>query len=179
MTWLRVMSKELYNNVFRFVLLGAFQVLVLQQISNAFSGFPYINIFVYPLFILLLPFQINRMLLSVLGFLMGIAIDIAYDSPGIHASVMLLIAYIRPIVIRRLEPKGGYTANSSPTPKRMNWNWFLRYSAILMGLHLFFYFSVEAFTYAYILSILLKTIVSFPLSMLFIILFMAIFSPSN
>lgn len=173
------MSKDLYNNIFRFVLLCAFQILVLQQMSNAFSGFPYINIFVYPLFILLLPFQINRMLLSFLGFLIGIAIDIAYDSPGIHASVAVFIAYIRPFIIYRLEPKGGYTANSSPTPKRMGWGWFLRYASILMGLHLFFYFSVEAFTYAYILSILLKTVVSFPLSMLFILLIMAIFSPSN
>lgn len=173
------MSKDLYNNAFRFVLLCAFQILVLQRITNAFSDFPYIHILVYPLFILLLPFQVNRMLLSFLGFLIGIVIDIAYDSPGIHASVMLFIAYLRPFIINRLEPKGGYTANSSPTPKKMGWNWFLRYSAILMGLHLFFYFSVEAFTYAYILSILLKTVVSFPLSMLFILLFMAIFSPSN
>jgi hypothetical protein len=173
------MTKDLYNNIFRFGLLCAFQILVLQQMSNAFSSFPYINIFVYPLFILLLPFQINRMLLSVLGFLIGIVIDIAYDSPGIHASVSLFIAYIRPFIIKRLEPKGGYTANSSPTSKRMGWSWFLRYASILMGLHLFFYFSVEAFTYAYILSILLKTVISFPLSMLFILLIMAIFSPSS
>ncbi len=173
------MSRELYNNAFRFLLLCAFQILVLQRISNAFINFPYINIHIYPLFILLLPFKIDRMLLSFLGFLAGLTIDVFYDSPGIHASALLLIAYIRPIIIRRLEPKGGYTSNSSPTPKRMGWGWFLRYAAILMVIHLFFYFSVEAFTYAYIISILIKTVVSFALSMLFILLIMAIFNPSG
>lgn len=173
------MSKDLYNNAFRFLLLCAFQILVLQRIGNAFINFPYITILVYPLFILLLPFRTNTMLLTFIGFIAGLTIDIFYDSPGIHASATLFIAYIRPVIIRRLEPKGGYTTNSSPTPKRMGWTWFLRYAAVLMGIHLFFYFSVEAFTYAYILSILVKTAVSFVLSMLFILLIMAIFNPSD
>jgi len=173
------MSKELYTNAIRFILLGLFQVLVLQRIGQAFPAFPYVNIFIYPLFILLLPFRIDTMLLIVLGFILGFSVDWFYDSPGIHASVMVLVAYFRPALIRRIEPKGGYTANSSPTPKRMGWNWFFRYSAILMGVHLFFYFSVEAFTYAYIVSILLKTAVAFVLSMIFILLLMAIFNPSN
>ncbi len=173
------MSKDFFNNLFRFFLICLFQVLVLQRIGNAFPDFPYVNIFIYPLFILLLPFQTNPMLLNGLGFLLGLTIDMFYDSPGIHASVMLFIAYFRPSLVRRIEPKGGYTANSSPTPKRMGWAWFFRYTGILMGLHIFFYFSVEAFTYVYIVSILIKSIISFALSMLFLMLIMAITNPSN
>ncbi len=173
------MSKDFFTNAFRFVILCLFQILVLQEISLSFPGIPYINIIVYPLFILLLPFTITPIVLTILGFVTGITIDIFYDSMGIHASICLVIAYFRPSLIRRLEPKGGYVANSTPTPNKMGWPWFLQYSGILMTIHLFLYFSVKAFTFVFIVSILLKTITALVLSMIFIILLVAIFNPSS
>lgn len=173
------MSKDFFTNAFRFAFLCLVQILVLQRISLSLSSFPYINIMIYPLFIFLLPFSITPTILTLLGFFLGITIDIAYDSLGIHASVTLAIAFFRPYLIKWMEPKGGYTSNSSPTVKRMGWGWFLRYAAILIGMHHFLYFSVQAFTFVYIISILLKTIIAFLLSMLFIIFTMAIFNPSD
>ena len=51
------MSSVIFTNIFRFVGLVLIQVLFLQRLSLEFPAFPYLNIFVYPLFILLLPFR--------------------------------------------------------------------------------------------------------------------------
>lgn len=47
----------------------------------------------------------------------------------------------------------------------------------MLGAHLFFYFCVEAFTFAFYVDILLNFLISFPVSMLFIIMFQRIFEP--
>ena len=172
-------NNVVFTNASRFVLLCLFQVWILRSISVAFPNFPYLNIFVYPLFILLLPFKINQTLVIFLGFALGLTIDLFYDTLGLHASVCTFLAFIRPLPLRWLEPKGGYLVSDSPTPKKMGMGWFLRYSAILMAVHIVAYFSVEAFTPYYFVSILLKSLVSFGLSMIFMIFVMTIVNPSN
>lgn len=173
------MSSSVITNAFRFIVLLLLQVLILKRISVGWEGYLYINILLYPLFILLLPFRTPTAVVILLGFLMGLAVDLFYSSPGIHASASVFTAYIRGFVLQQLEPRGGYNINHSPTKERMGAGWFFRYAAILMALHLFFYFSVEVFTYVYIVDILLKTFYSFIFSGLFIIIVMFIFNPQD
>ena len=168
------MNNAIFTNGLRFIGLLLLQVLVFQGFSMSFT---YIHIIIYPIFILLLPIQTPRTLAILLGFLMGIGVDIFYGSLGVHASATVFTAFIRPSVMSVLEPRGGYNVNFSPTKRRMGLEWFIQYSGILMFIHLFFYFSVEAFTFFYIGSILLKTAISFVLSMIFIIMYQYIFNP--
>lgn len=173
------MDKALIPNILRFLGLLALQILVLKRITLGWGGFYYMNILVYPLFIILLPFRTPRAGVLILAFLMGIIIDFFYDSPGLHASASVAIAFFRPMFLRWQEPRGGYNTSQSPTKKYMEWPWFLRYASYMMILHLFFYFSVEYFTFVYFFEILLKTIVSFIASMAFILMIMIIFNPKD
>lgn len=171
------MSNLILTNVFRFLGLVALQVLILKRVTFGWGDTQYLHILLYPLFLFLLPLRTPKAAVMLLGFLIGITVDMFYDSPGIHASAGVFTGYARIFILNRLEPRGKYNVNFSPTMQRMGTNWFLRYSGIMMALHLFFYFSVEAFTFAYIVDILLKTIFSWVGSMVFVLIFMFIFKP--
>ncbi|GJM33366.1 MAG: hypothetical protein DHS20C18_23670 [Saprospiraceae bacterium] len=171
------MNNAVVINVIRFLLILVFQGYVLKRISEIVFGGFYFEILFYPLFIMLLPFRTPRFLQLFLAFLMGICVDAFYDSPGVHASAAVFLAFIRPVILSWLAPRDGYNANYSPTMARYTFPWFLRYASLMLIFHLFFYFSVEAFTFVYIMDILLKTISSFVTSMVFIMVIMFSFNP--
>ena len=169
----------IFRNVWRFLLLLLLQVLVFKQLNIAGGAFNYVQILIYPLFLLLLPLNLSKSWLLLLGFLLGIAVDMFYDSPGVHASASVLTAFIRPYILHILEPRGGYKVNAHPTSAEFGAGWFIRYASLLMIVHLLTYFIAEAFQWSQILMIILKTIVSFLSSMVVISLYMVIFNPKE
>lgn len=171
------MNRIIAANIIRFVGFLLLQGLVLKGITAEWVEFPYVQILLYPLFIILLPIRTPRPLVLLFAFLIGLSVDIFYNSPGVHASASLITAVFRPFIFKRLEPRGAYTAQHAPNKEKMGWNWFLQYASFLMAVHLLFYFSVESFTFAYLLNILLKTFFSFIFSMIFVLMFMQVFNP--
>ena len=83
-------------NSLRFILLILVQVLILNQ----FNLFGYINPYIYPLLIILLPFDIRGIQKLLLAFGLGICLDFFEDTGGIHAAATLTIAYFRPFFLR-------------------------------------------------------------------------------
>ncbi len=173
------MNRIVATNILRFIGILLLQGLVLKRVTVGLEAFPYLNIILYPIFILLLPLRTPRPLVLILAFLLGFGVDIFYNSPGVHASASLLTALLRPYILKPLEPRGGYTAIHAPNKEKMGWKWFLQYTAVLLGIHLLWYFSMEAFSHVYFFQILLKTFFSFAISIIFIVIFMQIFNPKE
>jgi len=173
------MNKLIYSNVFRFLLLVFFQVLILRRVALEWGSFTYVNILIYPLFLFLLPLETPRWLQFLLAFLLGLSVDVFYDSPGVHASASVFTIYFRAYVLKWLEPRGGYNTNYSPTKKRMGLPWFLRYTGILLFGHCLFYFAVDVFTPVLWQSILKNTLVGFAASMILILIITFIFNPEE
>lgn len=172
------MSNTVVRNIIRFFVLLALQGLFLKRVSEGWvSNTLYINIFLYPLFIMLLPLQTPRTGVLLLSFLMGICVDMFYDSLGVHAAALTAMGYARGLFLSLYEPREGYKLNALPTPADLGLNWFLKYSASMLGLHLLVYFSVDAFSPVYILGILTRTIFTFVATMIAILIFVFIFSP--
>src|SRR5688572_12401778 len=94
----------LLKNIIRFILLILFQVLVLDQILIH----QLVNPYLYMLFILLLPFNLPRPALQLLGFLLGLTLDMFTDTMGLHAAACVFIAYLRPFILNILSPQGGF-----------------------------------------------------------------------
>lgn len=80
----------------RFVILVLLQVFLFNNINLA----GYINPYIYILFIVLYPLDGNKTLLILLSFFLGLFIDIFEDSGGVHAAASVLVAYIRPWVLK-------------------------------------------------------------------------------
>ncbi len=165
------------RHIIRIVAFVLLQGLVFQRIQIAGGSFNYFALLMYPVTIMLLPIKTSRMALVLIGFVVGISVDLFYSSLGVHASACVFLGFIRPYVMNLLEPRGGYSAKDVLTPGNFGLNWFVRYCAILLLLFLIFYFSMEVFTFTMIGQIILKVLSSFVLSFLAIFSYIILFNP--
>jgi hypothetical protein len=172
------MNSSIFPNIWRFIGLVTVQVLLLYQMNTAIGGV--FNVLLYPLFILLLPIQMPTPIVVALGFVVGMTVDFFYSSPGLHASAGVFSGFVRSIVLAAYKPKGGYSGKEPiPAPTYFGWAWFFQVAAIFFVLHLFWYFSVNAFTFVYFGTITLKTLVGWMLTMVFVTLYCIMFEPKN
>lgn len=159
------MNKSTGWYIVLFVVCVLIQVLFMSKIQ--FSA--YVNPYFYILFIFLLPLSVPKYLLLLLGFLLGFVIDIFSNTPGIHASSTVFLAYIRPFVI------GSSLVDESerymiPSLFNLGFAWFFRYSLLLTALHHFFLFSVEVFSFHGFFDTLLRSLASTLFSFVFILM---------
>ncbi len=169
------MNNGISRNTIRIIILILIQVLVLKSMETDNGVLKYVNIIIFPLGILLLPIRTSPTVVLLAAFFSGFFVDIFYDSLGVHASATVFMAFLRPYVLNFLEPREGYNVDYSPSRSHFGLIWFLQYTGILLAAYLFFYFSIEAFTFVFILNILVKTILSFIISMLFVLFYVLIF----
>jgi len=148
-----------------FIGLVAVQILFLNQVQ--FSGF--INPYVYVLFIMLLPLNAPRYAVLILSFFMGLVIDIFSNSLGIHTFASVLIAYLRPMIIRvitnREEDMSDY-----PGLAQTGFLWFMGYTAIMVLIHHTVLFYIEVFTFNNFFHTLLRAFLSSVFSFFVIVL---------
>lgn len=172
------MNRETIRHIIRAFLFLIFQILILKRVSSG-NQWLWLNgdIFIYPIIILLLPFRFSRHYVTIIGFILGIVIDMFYDTIGVHAFALTAMAYARGLILAYLEPRGGYQLTMSPTRYSMGINWLLAYTAFSVILHVFLYFTAEIFTFVYIGKILIKTIITFLLSMMAIMGYYLLFNP--
>ncbi|MES2371692.1 MAG: rod shape-determining protein MreD [Bacteroidota bacterium] len=132
---------SLLKNIIRFVLFILFQWYILDQIPPLHR---FIVPYLYFLYILWLPFNMNRFLLLIVAFLFGLSLDFFTGTYGLHAAPCVLIAYIRPFLLNLLIPKD--TAEQSyvePGRKSMGWAPYALYVGILSFVHHFYLVLIE------------------------------------
>lgn len=154
----------------RFVIAVLIQVLVCKQIVLFTDDFIHGTVMFYPIFIMLLPLRYSKSVILLLSFLVGISVDIFYDSLGVHAGASVVTAFVRPLILKILEPDSGYSINAIPSKYYFGIIWFMQYAAFLLGIHLLVYFSLEAFSFVFWKEIILKTIVTFGLSYIILVI---------
>ena len=133
----------IFINIIRFIFLVLLQVLVLNNIRLI----GYVNPFLYVLFILMLPFNTPNWLVLILGFILGISVDMFSDTNGIHAASSVIMAYMRPLILKLISPSDGYNMSLSPTMQYLGLYWFLSYSGILIFFHHLVLFYMEIFRF--------------------------------
>jgi rod shape-determining protein MreD len=169
---------EAIRHIIRAILILLVQVLVLKRISTGSSWlWQHGEIFIYPVIILLLPIRMSRHYVILLGFLIGLCIDMFYDTIGVHAFALTAMAYTRGLLLSSLEPRGGYQLSMSPTQFSMGLNWLFTFTSISLVIHVFLYFTAEIFTFVYIGKILLKTLITFLMSIVVVIGYYVLFNP--
>ena len=173
------MNRAYTSNIIRFIIFVLIQGLILRQFTPDSASFFYFQFFLYPLVILFLPLKLPDALTIIISFILGLSVDFFYHTPGVHASASVFTGFLRPYVLKVLEPRGGYDINQTPTRYYFGINWFLQYASVLLLAHLFFYYSVEAFSFVYILSILKKTFFSFLATFLLVIIYEMLFNPKE
>lgn len=134
------MSRVSILQVISFFVYLFYQVLILQNVVLFHSAF----CFLYVVYLLLLPVESNPIALMGIGFAMGFAVDMFYESIGLHAFACVLVMYVRNYWLNSLTPQGGYDSNSVPSMALNGTQWFLVYVAPMVFLHHAFLFFLEA-----------------------------------
>ena len=150
------MTTEVLKHIFRFVALLLVQVLVIQNVN--LTG--YVILLPYVLWILLLPFETNRLLVMGSAFILGACVDYFHDSSGLHAGACTLMGFARYYVLKYIAPREGYDATERPTVDMMGPEWFTRYAGTLIVLHHFYLFYLEIFRFSEFFYTLARVVLS-------------------
>ncbi len=132
--------------------------------------------FVYVALILVLPYEMPPITVLLIGFGIGIIIDIFGDTLGMHAASTVFMAFLRPTILKQLTPRNGYGQNFSFSIHETGLLWFLAYAGLLIFSHHLVLFLIDAAHYKLFGQALLKTFTSSALTLLMVVIGMYLFS---
>lgn len=101
------------------------QIAILDNIQ--LHSYLYINIYI--LAVLILPYGMNKVSVLLIAFLLGIVIDLANNTMGIHAAATTFLAYLRPRLIL-LTSNREQIDEIQTTHKISNFGWFFKYASL-------------------------------------------------
>lgn len=167
------MNSALLSNIARFILLLAAQVLIFNRIDL----FGFINPFPYILFIILYPVNGNKSGLLAASFLLGLLMDMFWNSGGVHAASCVILAYYRPAIFKfSFGLSYEYQTvklNDVLTPERFS------FLFIAVVLHHFVLFVLEVFKISFLWDILVRTVLSTLFTIITCIIIIYIIKPGK
>ena len=150
-------SQTVIKLVLTFVIYLVLQILVIRN----FVFFDVAFCFVYIACILLIPDEIDPIWVILISFLIGLLVDIFYNTAGVHASACVMIGYLRSYIIKFLFPTKGVESDITISLKEMGGERFIRYVAILTIIHHSLLFFVEAGGFQFFLITVLNIFVGY------------------
>ena len=170
-----MIAKGMLLNIIRFISLVLVQVFIFNKIN--IGGFA--NPMIYPLFIILLPFETDKNLSLFIAFMLGLSIDLFTGSIGLHTSATVFMAFIRPLAYSLISSNRVFESGIKPGINDLGIMWFISYTSVLIFAHHLFFFFVEAFTFSEILHTFTKVVLSALLSIFSIIVIDVVFKPQK
>lgn len=166
------MNNIVIKNIVRFLFLVLIQIFILNQMNF----FGYLTPFIYILFIIILPFQTNKLFMLILAFATGLTIDIFGDTPGLHTSATVLMAFVRPGLISAFFGKIEFSQNEEPGIRKLGFGGFLRYVVVLVFIHHFSLFFLETLSFGRFFDIIKTTFFTGLLSIILIYIYIFLFT---
>ena len=154
------------NYLIHLLILSLLQIVIVDNIH--LGSYFYFNIYILAIF--LLPYKLKGVPLLLFGFLLGLLMDFADNTVGIHAAASTFVAYIRPRLLQ-LTSTREELEDARGVQGLTDFRWFLKYSfmsTLLFNVVLIF---AEAFTFRDILITMIRIILSTFISMLFMLLY--------
>jgi len=162
---------EIIKHSIRFVLFLLAQAFIFNQLEIGLG----IQLMVYPLYIFLLPLEMNVSLLMLIAFGLGFCIDLFSNTYGLHASSALVIAYGRTYLLKLFEPRDGFDPGIELTIYSMGYAWFSYVFGTFLLAHTVWFFFIEQFKWSEFWYVILKTLLGVPLSLILCILIQFLF----
>ncbi|MEG1499122.1 MAG: hypothetical protein RRX93_07260 [Bacteroidales bacterium] len=166
------MQTLIWKNIIRFLFLVILQGMALTQFPIPGN----LQVFIYILFILLLPYQTPNSILLILSFLLGFCIDFFTGTIGLHTATCTFMGFCR-ILYFKAHEAGPHENELQGTPGscRMGRGNFIWYCILLIVCHHVFFFLLEAFSFRHILYTLWLIIGSSILTFLAVMIALSVF----
>lgn len=142
-----------------FILLVLLQVVILNSISFLSFAIP----IVYTYFIIKLPIRTSQNLILLLGFLLGFVVDIFCNTPGINAAATTFVAMVRKPIMSMFFTTEDY-AEAEPAISTLGTSTFIKYSILMLLVHIIALAFLESFSYLNLKLILFRIVFSTLLS---------------
>ncbi len=164
-------TQTISKTVLTFLLFMLLQLLVFRNVVMQDYAF----CFMYIACILLLPNEVSQTWVIPISFLVGLIIDIFYDTAGVHASACVLIGYLRSYILPLLLPNRGLETDIVLSINGMGTERFVRYIFIMTLIHHTLLFFVEAGTFQFFVVTIIKIVSSVLVTTLSIVLLHVVF----
>jgi len=122
------MTKNLATILFTLAILIPLQVLVFRNFVIFDMGF----CFVHLLFLLMLPRELNWSLGMIIALVIGLIIDLFYQTIGIHTAAGVLLMFLKPVWHRYNTPRSGYEVGDLMLIRTYGLSWYLGYATPLI-----------------------------------------------
>jgi hypothetical protein len=147
---------QIIKQSIRFIVFLLVQLCVLNNLEIGLG----IQFMIYPLFIFMLPLELNIFVIMLISFLLGYIIDLFSNTYGLHASAAVFLAYIRPYLLNVFEPRDGYGVNANLAINSMGLSWFLYVFGLFLSIHFSWFFIMEQFNFNDFWFLIMKVFLS-------------------
>lgn len=173
------MNNVVLSNISRFLILLAAQVLIFNNIDL----FGFINPYPYILFILLYPSTGNKSALYIVSFILGLSVDMFENSGGVHAAASLLLAFVRPNLLK-FSFGVSFQYHQTNLKDKVTREFFkgmevLTYLVLATIIHHCTLFALEILRFNFIWEILLRTLLTTLFTILTSIIIIYLIKPSK
>ena len=165
------MSKLVWHNIGRFLLLALFQVLVL---NNVYLG-SYIIPMIYVLFILMLPTGMKRIPLLLIAFGTGLLIDIMNNMPGFHSLACTVVAMMRIWFADSILTRGEPVQVQTPSIYSVTPQYFIAYLVLMLAVFYLLFYITELWGFRGFGDMLLATVLSTLVTTMLAVLYQFVF----
>lgn len=157
------------TNVKFFINLVALLIIQLAILDNIqLHSYVYINIYILAIYIL--PYRLRKASILLFGFFLGLFIDFANNTMGIHAAASTLIAYIRPRLLM-LTSNREQIDDIQGKQNISNFTWFFKYVMVSTTVFNVVLIMAEAFSFHNFWITLVRMVCSTIASVFFILLY--------
>ncbi len=157
--------KNFIHYIVTFFLFLLLQVLVFNHI--ALFGYAVPLLYIY--YILKLPTKMNPNWVVLIGFLMGLILDVFCNTLGMHALATTTAAFARAPMLYLFLPRSDDEVPTVPSLHTLGFSVFIRYAVSWVALFVVVLFLVESFNLLYPLGLLYKIVGSTVLTLLLIV----------
>ncbi len=151
----------------RHILVMIISILCQVLVFDALQLYNRYEIPLYTLFIITLPFSINRLVLLLIAGVYGVLLDLFMAAGGIYTMTSLFVAFARPTLIRLFYVIEDRYDWGAPTSMTMGGVRYLLYLIVVVFLSTLFYNIAEAYTFNYFNVLLtdasVSTLITVPL----------------
>lgn len=146
------MNKSIFSYILLFVILVLVQALLMNHIVLFSSAVCFI--FIY--FLIKLPINLSANLVLTLGFVLGLAVDMFSDTPGLNALCCTILASLKRPMFFAYEQHDDKNRNVAPSIGTMGFFNFSKYIFSMAAIYCLLAFFVEFIEFTDVVGILIK-----------------------
>ena len=153
-----------------FIILLFIQIFWIDQIDLGSFNY-YFSPIIYGLVLLTIHPGTKTSNLLIIGFIMGLSVDLFRNTIGLNISALVAVAYFRNTILSLISPRDGFDPIKDITIISVGLTRYLMYASIMLFIHHFWFYIIEDYHFNQLLFILFRSFINTFFALGIIVLF--------